>query len=1287
MDPGTLFAGRYRVLRHIESGGEGDLYQCQDLERATTVALKLAVDAEHDVSREGPLLARCRGTHLVEYVAHGISGEGQPFLALEWIGGPDLEARLRQAPLSVQDTVAVGKCVAAALMTLHGAGITHRDVKPGNILLPGGDCTRAKLGDLGMACLAGAERTDPACPQAKAALGTPHYTAPEQARVVLSPGDGDASEGRQPAVDLYALGATLFACLSGHPPHQAAHVMGVLAKLMLEAPPPLADLRGDVPAELDALIASLLAKQPAQRPPSAAAVMQALQTLSLQARPTAAVDQKRVPRERRLLTMLLWEQGAEDRQAVDAMVTRHGGALHRLGTGTRAACFGGGDAGSAAVLRAAHCANHLADLLPDCGPVLATGYGELSDASLAGDVIDRAIDMHLGRTKDDGAVLVDDATAGMVVGRFACEPRGPKLLALARSTVLEAASAAPPSALRRCFGRNRELSSIAEQFEACRSRMRPRITLVAGAPGLGKSLLCDHALDQIQRAQAPVCVLTARGQVDRADARFALLSQWLSCAMELSLDRDEAQRRSQIVHWFDEHFASFEPAKRTQLAVFVGEILGTPFPDEALPILKDVRLEPQAMFGQMRDAFEQTIAHLGRDRPIVLALHDLQWADAPSLRFLDSALRNVTEQAIFVLANARPEGLEALPEAWTGPMLQRLDLRPLSRRACRQLVADAAPERLDERQVEQVIEQSAGTPLYVLEYLRFLQQGGETNAVPGSVLALVGARLSQRSTGERQLLRVASVLGDRFWVGALAEILGWPAIEVQMTLEPLADAELIERRGGSRFEGEVEYDFAHALVREASQATLQASDSPALHLGAARWLRAHGEPDASVLAEHFRLGDLNAEASIWYGRAAEQALLANDLEGVLRHADSALGCGADGAYAGRMASLKGEACNWKGEHERAFGCVEQAMSLLRPGSDHWAEALRHRVWASTFTDRGSDVLQQCELLLLHAGRTPSESIVVAAAHSVAPLNVVAPDEVGRLRNAVEGWAPRHAESHAVQAATHFMAGVMEPHPEIGMVAMQRAAAHSLVMGNYNVLSFCEFNLFSFLLALGRYKEALCSWEAARLRARKAGSNVDRLCPSDVAIASWRSGKEVELEEVEQEIISSEASGWERQYHMVCLAQLALEQGDYETTLRLCAESRAEPGDSTPTESTVTGLSGLPAVALAFEARALLAQGQLQPALAAAERAFANRDACVHADLTAFVPCLRLAYAMALRAAGQHRQALERLGEARDALLEYAASFSNPEFRQSYLHAIPDHHLTLQLFDEWSKAPL
>src|SRR5439155_14357587 len=123
----------------------------------------------------------------------------EPFLAMQWIDGETLKARLLRAPLSISETLAVGRTVASALVAAHAQGIVHRDLKPSNLILRDGELDRATIIDLGIVRWSGAATLD----DGSATLGTPGYLAPEQARGEI---------GIDARVDLYSLGAVLFHC-------------------------------------------------------------------------------------------------------------------------------------------------------------------------------------------------------------------------------------------------------------------------------------------------------------------------------------------------------------------------------------------------------------------------------------------------------------------------------------------------------------------------------------------------------------------------------------------------------------------------------------------------------------------------------------------------------------------------------------------------------------------------------------------------------------------------------------------------------------------------------------------------------------------------------------------------------------------------------------------------------------------------------------------------------------------------------------------------------------------
>src|SRR4030095_6970128 len=190
--------------------------------------------------------------------------DGSLYLAMEWLDGLTLAERLDEGSMELEEVVALGISAAEALDVAHRAGVVHRDVKPGNFMLVGGDRDAVKLSDFGGAR---SEQGRHAITQSGDAVGTPGFMAPEQAR-----GDDDI-DGR---ADVFALGCLLFQCLAGRPVFVGGDVLAVLAKLVLEEAPRLRSFRPDVPSALDALIARMLDKSRDERPASAAEVLSML---------------------------------------------------------------------------------------------------------------------------------------------------------------------------------------------------------------------------------------------------------------------------------------------------------------------------------------------------------------------------------------------------------------------------------------------------------------------------------------------------------------------------------------------------------------------------------------------------------------------------------------------------------------------------------------------------------------------------------------------------------------------------------------------------------------------------------------------------------------------------------------------------------------------------------------------------------------------------------------------------------------------------------------------------
>ena len=355
---------RFLVERLAASGGMGRVFRARDAETHEIVALKV-LDAHSGegsrsralerFAREARLLAQIRHPGVVRFVAFGTTSRGEPYLAMEWLDGETLAARLGRGPLSIDEALVLARRLASALAAAHAVGVVHRDVKPSNVVLVDGDFEHAKIIDFGIARFAPLA-TDVTRPGG--VLGTPGYMAPEQARALR---EIDAR------ADVYALGCVLFRALTGRLPFEGDDALSVLAKIVLERTPRLADVMPTVPRALDDLVGRMLSKEPAGRPKDGAALLAELEALEPTAR--EGVPSVRPPPlgegEQRFVSLVVvraFTPASQDTDAptlVDAIhttparvssaVARFGGELEQLADGSLVAALGG--YGSATIRR------------------------------------------------------------------------------------------------------------------------------------------------------------------------------------------------------------------------------------------------------------------------------------------------------------------------------------------------------------------------------------------------------------------------------------------------------------------------------------------------------------------------------------------------------------------------------------------------------------------------------------------------------------------------------------------------------------------------------------------------------------------------------------------------------------------------------------------------------------------------------------------------------------------------------------------------------------------------
>jgi eukaryotic-like serine/threonine-protein kinase len=251
-----LVAGRYRLDAVLGRGTMGTVWSAHDEVLGRPVAIKEVLlppgipDAEADALRERSLRearAIAALSHPNVVTLYDVAREGSaPFVVMELVASRSLAELTRDGPLPPQQVAAIGTAVAAALQAAHAAGITHRDVKPGNVLVAHDG--RIKLTDFGIA----RNPADQTLTATGLMLGSPAYIAPE----IASGGPVN------PASDLWGLGATLFAAVEGRPPYDAGTAMATVAAVVQDEVP-----KTSCSGPLAEVISGLMVKDPARRLP------------------------------------------------------------------------------------------------------------------------------------------------------------------------------------------------------------------------------------------------------------------------------------------------------------------------------------------------------------------------------------------------------------------------------------------------------------------------------------------------------------------------------------------------------------------------------------------------------------------------------------------------------------------------------------------------------------------------------------------------------------------------------------------------------------------------------------------------------------------------------------------------------------------------------------------------------------------------------------------------------------------------------------------------------------
>jgi len=263
LGPGDVLANRYKIQRLLGRGGMGAVYLAHDEVLGDVVALKVissawATDEAAMIERFKREAAAARKVSSPNVIRIHDLGEARPgllYLSMEYFQG-----RTLADVIAARGLVPIGDCldylgqICTGLGAAHDAGVIHRDLKPGNVLV--GERNAIKIIDFGLAKATATEGMT----ATGMLMGTPYYMSPEQVR------------GRRvdAASDIYSLGALAYHLVTGRPPFSGENAIAIGFAHLSEIPPPPRQLRADTPEALDATIVASLAKDPLARPHTAA---------------------------------------------------------------------------------------------------------------------------------------------------------------------------------------------------------------------------------------------------------------------------------------------------------------------------------------------------------------------------------------------------------------------------------------------------------------------------------------------------------------------------------------------------------------------------------------------------------------------------------------------------------------------------------------------------------------------------------------------------------------------------------------------------------------------------------------------------------------------------------------------------------------------------------------------------------------------------------------------------------------------------------------------------------
>jgi class 3 adenylate cyclase/tetratricopeptide (TPR) repeat protein len=600
------------------------------------------------------------------------------------------------------------------------------------------------------------------------------------------------------------------------------------------------------------------------------------------------------------------------------------------------------------------------------GEVLAGQVGS-GDYTVMGDPVNVA--SRLQAAARPGSVTVGEVTHRLTRGAIEYEELAPLELK-GKSEPVPAWEAvrvqvATPTRISRAatplIGREDESGLLQSLFERVVRERRPHLVTVIGQAGVGKSrLLRELAAQVADDPQGPLL------RVGHCPAYGAGLAYWALGEVVRSqfeiVDTDNSElawsKLRRGVEGLVSDEITEEPPER--LAGLIARPLGIEVPEDVATTLGVDSEDPQGMRDRLFSAVRSLVEAASHQKPLVLAIEDIHWADEGMLDLIEYLARWVRGPVLLVCL-ARDELLDRRP-GWGGGRRNATTIAvdPLGPDGARALVDallgdDGGAANGHGELIRQVAERSGGNPLFAEEMVnRILEEGADTHALPETVHSVLAARLDSLRSDERLLLQNASVVGHTFWEGSLAPLAEEGPAGLAETLASLQDKDLIVPTAGSRLAGEHEYAFKHVLIRDVAYSTLPKAVRARRHAEVGEFIEERAadrsEGVVAMVADHYgRAAALGADAGLdpaelerIGARALDALESAGDAAGALYsnqealgHYEAALGLrrDIDAASRARIGEKLGDIALRLGRVDQATGVWAECLDYHRQQED------------------------------------------------------------------------------------------------------------------------------------------------------------------------------------------------------------------------------------------------------------------------------------------------------------------------------------------------------------------